>query len=472
MSVTKCNTRTSHESMNDEKGRGRAKWRGGNRNLLFIWTLCGFTCLSLLAYVRLIFNVNFSELLQQDDKHVVVLAKRSAEKAAAFPSIVDTPSNTRVPVEIASPSIVAPPSNTRVVEMPPAQQAWANFQKWHSKNALSMEVQQQPQHNSTSRKFIVGYYSCPNQAGNRLHDFWNALIVAIITNRTLLWKYYDQSTCLQAHKGYNPLICEVANTEQECAQILTRAPWIPAFDEWAPILLGINHTQLGPRNPYNHTLDWQNTAKLTDSERRERLSFKTSQFDKVVVQTSREMFLDEQVSKRNMSYELLPGRSIDEGSMGRLKQLYSEGPDFLYGMLFHDTFQLRPELQAPEYSSSAVRLQRTKTNITIAMHTRHTSKSFEGRKMSLEEKNCVHKVLNQTRGSNRNNGEIGCTFYLMSDRQLALDRLKKYVVRKTGCTTVIVSHAEGSGSTSEHGPFAGLGFFQVRIQDLLDLWVD
>ena len=45
------------------------------------------------------------------------------------------------------------------------------------------------------RKYSVVFYSCPYQAGNRIHHFLNGIIWSIITNRTLLYRYYDRPTC-------------------------------------------------------------------------------------------------------------------------------------------------------------------------------------------------------------------------------------------------------------------------------------
>jgi hypothetical protein len=102
------------------------------------------------------------------------------------------------------------------------------------------------------RQFIIGYYSCPLQAGNRLHDFWNSLIVAMLTNRTLLWKIMDTVTCLATNHGYDPKVCTHNRTKQDCsAHSLERAAWIPSFEEWAPKLHildgGLNQTFV-PRN--------------------------------------------------------------------------------------------------------------------------------------------------------------------------------------------------------------------------------
>jgi hypothetical protein len=69
------------------------------------------------------------------------------------------------------------------------------------------------------------------------------LIFAVITNRTLLWKYHDRSTCERVGEGHASKICIVANTPQDCSLVLHRHEWIPSFDEWnaTKLLLGSNN---------------------------------------------------------------------------------------------------------------------------------------------------------------------------------------------------------------------------------------
>jgi hypothetical protein len=48
-----------------------------------------------------------------------------------------------------------------------------------------------------NRKYIVGTYSCPRQVGNRIHEFLNTFLAAVILDRTLLWHYCSQKYCNQ-----------------------------------------------------------------------------------------------------------------------------------------------------------------------------------------------------------------------------------------------------------------------------------
>jgi hypothetical protein len=360
------------------------------------------------------------------------------------------------------------PINASSTPLPlPVLRVWDNYKRWHSHQSLI----QQPE----NRQFVIGYYSCPLQAGNRLHDFWNSMIVAIVTNRTLLWKYSDEETCLIANKGYDPKVCEHGYSEKDCDKTLERASWIPSFDEWAP-KLGLN-TTLGPRNPDCHLggmtgVEWWPTKEMKkalnkhrrtrhNTEEHERHPSRHLWLSGPLIQTSREWFLDEQVPKYGMKRILIDGmrnssttsaKSIQAGQQ-IFEGLYSDGIDFLYGMLYRDTFtyigdkslQDTPEDRALSHGG-----------ITISLHSRHTQSS-DG-KVSREERQCMNQVMFETRG--RRGPDVPCTIFLMSDRQQALDDLSQLAIEKYNCTPVVAPHEAGSGLTREHGPFSGNGFFQ------------
>jgi hypothetical protein len=346
-----------------------------------------------------------------------------------------------------------------VVSTPPIDGLWCDYQRWHSHQSLL----DQPQ----DRSFVVGYYSCPNQAGNRLHDFMNSLIIAIATNRTLLWKYYDKETCAVSHMGYSMAVCNLTNHLSDCERILDRASWIPSYDEWAPKL--DLPAQLGPRNPDFHigsykTYNWIPSAKtrreLNQAKRRldemtdfERHPSKETRFQQKVVQTSREWFLDEQVTEKRFRHELQISNDLTSPMARRLLQMFSEGVDFLYGMLFHDTFKLHPKLHAEETS-----LEFPEDVITIAMHVRHTKVENTGAVLSQEEQGCLEAVVNETRVGRP--GATSCAIFLMSDRQESLNALTQ-LASAMNCSAVVTSHTKkGEIINLEHGPFAGLGFFQ------------
>jgi hypothetical protein len=339
-------------------------------------------------------------------------------------------------------------------EINSVQTMWADYKQRHGHESLLRHPE--------NRTFVVGYYSCPDQAGNRLHDFMNALIVAIVTNRTLLWKYYDKETCEIGHKGYRLAPCRITNKLGDCEKILRRAQWIPSYDEWAPTL-GLPE-RLGPRNAdfriggrinygwhpssttierFNHDPEKLHQFSLSD----ERYPSKATRFQQKVVQTSREWFLDEQITKNEILKELRINATSPWGE--RVEQLYLHDVAYLYGLLFHKTFTLRPELHPKETGFKI-----PPDTITVAMHVRHTEARHKGT-LSSDEKKCLQAVVKGTQAARPHSP---CTIFLMSDRSETLRALQS-ISKDLNCSTIVASHAEGT-SRVEHGPFAGLGFFQ------------
>ena len=62
----------------------------------------------------------------------------------------------------------------------------------HAANLLRDYMEQHGRHALTSdlagRRYAIAHYSCPEQLGNRMMAFLNALLAAVVTNRTILWQ--------------------------------------------------------------------------------------------------------------------------------------------------------------------------------------------------------------------------------------------------------------------------------------------
>jgi hypothetical protein len=232
------------------------------------------------------------------------------------------------------------------------------YKLWHSVDALSS--------NDTSRLFAITYVPCPlDDATNGLHAFLNGtnvfvtasmhryvlkvpltdscfscsdLLLAIATNRTLLWKYaYDERCQESPRQG-----CESTRSSLniECDRFLRMKRWLPSYQDWVdklglleepPLYLSdVASQQLSNKSrivvfPYN----WKNISKYSLS------AYKLTQ---------REDF------------------SVDETSL--LSMLYREGIDFLYGLLFEESFLFRDKVrQAADTKPLSNPLA-----FTIAMH--------------------------------------------------------------------------------------------------------
>lgn len=290
----------------------------------------------------------------------------------------------------------------------------------------------------TDRQFLVGYYSCPLQAGNRIHHFINAFVWAVVTNRTLLWKYYDRTTCLALGANHDPSICASANTEPECARVLTRSQWIASYEEWTSTLQ-LGNATLVPYTKTKLNLQWRLRENRTDSSTDERTI--------------------DRIADRLIDIGQLLGRDADAIGNAHGRQqllqttesamvadaLFSKGQRYLYGLLLEEAFSFHDSVRPSLDTMHAIQ-----ATSTIALHSRHTSRLDEGDNVSPEQ-HCLEQVLaNMSRP---------CTVILLSDRPKTLDLLAQ-VVTNLQCTPMFANHDAGRSFRVDHGPYSGVGFFQ------------
>jgi len=344
--------------------------------------------------------------------------------------------------------------------------------------------------NLDQRRYAVGFYVCPLSAGNRLHEFFNYMLWAVVTNRTLLWKYYDGPTCDEyASKLHqDPIHCQVANRLEDCAAILERAPWIPSFDEWAPklgLLQGKNNKKDGESENDSNTnkdddddvredeKDGVDVTLIPRSLNNPTFNPKNKKFaagvdlkyedDKLVLFPHRTNVLENilgDAEVRNKKLAKKWGRSIAE-------QLFSLGTNFLYGMLHRYSFDFTSQIRERAIPSSFLSQDRRRTlelqnSFTVALHSRHNDSRIDGCDIT-QEKRCLEKVLanqhNATSTGDSTTEKKQCRVAVMADRVCTISTLKEYLKTKD-CLVEVAAHEAGNGTYAEHGPFAGSGYFQ------------
>ena len=329
-----------------------------------------------------------------------------------------------------------------VVEALEPLQVIAEYRQRHSVEALKA--------NPHNRTYTIAYYSCPQQAGNRMFHFFNAIVWSMVTNRTVLWKYYDEETCealggqSKSCQGGGPFVCEQANREEDCEAILRRNRWMPSYDEWAEKLDLPPPEQLHfwttrpKKTAWYHTPDcpWQDGFE--EYQGADAMAHKTVvHFPRMV---SADTYLHSAVSRR----ELL----TTERAHKIAERLHVYGTGFLHGALFREMF----EPIHPSFEQTRGDVSSTNTTYSIAVHSRHTNPKASGIKPSHEMR-CLKKLtLHHVK-------DRECRVYVMSDRRGTVDRLSEWATEHN-CTAVVAAHTEGSGTRDEHGPWAGLGFYQ------------
>lgn len=213
------------------------------------------------------------------------------------------------------------------------------YQRLHSQSVLMEEQLNGGIHNRT---FVVGFYACPDAAGNRLHEFFNNIILAIAHNYTISWKFYDASTCKAVGTKQPRKWCkDDFNSIESCGEVVERASWIPSYDEWSE-KLGLS---FGKR-----------------SKVKEFYSPESNPED--IIANENKVWIPKE---RNIAVSLEDqGQNKEAMADERMKELYSMGTYYLYGMLFHELFPFHDSVKpSPDLVGGE------DTGISIVLHSRH-----------------------------------------------------------------------------------------------------
>jgi hypothetical protein len=281
-------------------------------------------------------------------------------------------------------------------------------------------------------KFVVEWYSCPLEAGNRIFRFMNGLLWAIFTDRIFLWQYFDKALC--DHDRPETYNCDQSNlnSPQDCESILHLAEWVPSWEEWS-LKLNLSYPvqacAIGEKpDPVAYHMDATWVPR--------------------VIRTGKQI---------NMETALIlstPGRGLRRfitGPLRRMKAqifLREQGVYFAYGMLFESLFTLDASLVPTEPP-----LDNSKVD-TYLLHSRHQFDYEDGSAIHLDV-SCMNKVLGKRTGSELK----PCVVYVMTDRAITREKLPD-ALAAFNCTAVFTRTSQGQSFRNEHGPFAGRGYYQ------------
>jgi hypothetical protein len=397
------------------------------------------------------------------------------------------------------------------------------YKKWHGVQALQREWEEdsstmKQQSNSSKRssihsndrgrKFAVALYWCPDRAGNVLHSLFNTIIWAMITNRTLLFAWDVD----------NP----PHNNESICnAQILQRQPWLPLYQDWKdklhdlprdettgrllpPVSLSMDAT----RRSYDEMLPLVYFPMIPDvlyDPKKSNNGGGGNDDDAAAAAASENddlrpprpatsaMYRNEWIHHplRLAHYQAyifdMPKRPYQH----IMARLYSEGVEFLYGMLLEQFFTLFPleqqqQQQQQQHAATAVVVANNNNNddhnepavskiattdnntasttssasvFHVVVHSRHIAPADDGSYINYE-MDCLEQVLNQhylaasnatndksnnSRGGNKNlqqqqQQQQECRIVVMSDRPKTVHLLRKWLqehpIYHSACTVL------------------------------------
>ena len=213
----------------------------------------------------------------------------------------------------------------------------------HSRRAVISD------HNICSRKFVLGTYACPSMVGRGVHEFLNAIIGAVITNRTIVWQFCPRKPCQ-------------ADDEETCAKYLERSQWMMSIVEAENAWKGSNCSKIFDRN-----------TQLMDASRRHWSHKKLAccgidRLDPVIITFG--TFLD----RHDMYYVAANSSRLLPPAASRARLLFSLGESVAYGLLFRSAFKFTQEVA----SMNTATLGDAYGATYYGIHLRHSTNNDDG----------------------------------------------------------------------------------------------
>jgi len=340
-----------------------------------------------------------------------------------------------------------------------------------------------------------------------------AFLMAVITNRTLLWKYYDRDACLgyepTDHRGKQMRDCRIQNRKEDCDRVLTlKSEWLvqSSYDEFLskirrqrkepPVTRSLpRNVALGDLFPlvYNRPDDNARSPSPSSSSSsevhhyyREILSVDWYErlflSKKAGVDIGGELLMGSNMSSDDDLGKTRRQEEVIEWSRNTARDLFSLGQSFAYGAAFHALFEFhQPEKYFEQkekdandsIANSSTLTTAVNTPFTIAVHSRHTDAIEDGCNVTRE-LDCIAQLLHRREQQQQQQQQSSCEVWVMSDRPCTVSQLQRQIpLAIRSCTVHAVNHTScislsNSGSeqqygphfhSDEHGPYAGAGYF-------------
>jgi hypothetical protein len=250
----------------------------------------------------------------------------------------------------------------------------------------------------------------------------------------------------------------MSNAVTDCDTVLQRASWLPSYDTWVKRLPQLEHIE--PLHYWSVRHSWMNIYEQCPwNDTFVNVSGVPFWDDKPVVRFPRMVIMGTYLINEQLWDHL--HLSLQQQEVAH--QLHSRGPFFLYGLLFRSLFTVvHPTFQPSMSNSDSMRYSKDNTNtaFSIALHSRHRKMEADPQQIHVQnEMKCLQQLITPEHVQNRT-----CVVYVMSDRSQTLDMLERELHAMNCSLHMAANRLAGVGSKDEHGPWAGVGFFQDLVE--------
>lgn len=360
----------------------------------------------------------------------------------------------------------------------------------HSQEVLQSE----PLEVLQRRQFLLADYNCPHQAGNIMAIVLNIVLTAVLTNRTLVMLYREPGRKQQ--RLYQQLNIS-ANSEEECGRVLNRASWIPTLQQVRRLMEpGISESKLASTyidlyDSANDTMPYNMRSRFCYQERGKvfcppQKAQEIAPVDGAVLQKQRFVLLQGLfscggilsdarqtfVTRLNLTdpacldfirvllLSSSKAPSVRRQFEQRATDLMERGIVFLYGFLMEKIFPLTSDL-LDSLSVQKPLWRHSRSSFSMGIHLRQPGNVSDTSRDEVQDA-CQQVLL----GFNKQAKGGTCQAFIMGDQPKAVE-LTQQRVTKWGCKGFSMHgndqhrrQLDRGRVKSEHGPFAGAGFYQ------------
>jgi hypothetical protein len=325
--------------------------------------------------------------------------------------------------------------------------------------------------NDRRRSYLTAEYACPHRAGNVMSNYLNSMLLAVLTNRTMLMQYSKDETA-----------------QKQCDRILKRASWIPPYRSSSsprPFKLDQRQDLLDACERVLHVTG----RDQYECQKRVLRDLYTQNKTAAILAPAGGLASHGIVNLRGVTGCLhakvggwegrfdmtVPAcgdyvRALFAGEVleDRVEKLFGQGLDFLYGMLFRYSFTLTEEFMQTVKTTGGVF---DPAAFSVGVHSRHAQEWDDGSDISKQTA-CLDRVF-EADTFNDPTTIRPCQILIMSDRQATNQALVAYAQQRQ-CDGITVTHQQqhavsetfvlvntsSKSVRAEHGPFEGAGFYK------------
>jgi len=148
--------------------------------------------------------------------------------------------------------------------------------------------------------------------------------------------------------------------------------------------------------------------------------------------------LPDKISEPSIVIKLLSLKKVEHDA---IHELYSQGTDFLYGMLFDLAFELQPAVRSTIPHANHGELFRQTVAVNVIRQKKNGSSSDVSKEVS-QVRDCLKSILASSRQQEERHNQTLCHVYIASDNEKTITQLSSWLTEHSCSISSVKTRAE------------------------------